>query len=115
MKQIDDPLALELAQRIRDTRLDKGLNQAQVAEQLGVSVPTYSHFENCTRSIHAGILLRLPEIFDVPISTLLPTSVVTDHDRYVTDRRVDELLAAWPDFTEAQRQALLSVMRCFRG
>jgi len=42
-------------------------------------------------------------------------AIVTRYDHYVTDRKLDEFLAAWPDLTEAQRQALLSVMRCFRG
>lgn len=115
MKPIDDPLALELAQRIRDTRLDKRLNQAQVAEQLGVSVQTYSHFENCTRAISTGILFRLSEIFDVPIAVLLPTSIVTRSDLGAIDQKLDELLILWPGLTEAQRQAILGVARCFRA
>jgi len=114
MKSID-PLVIELANRIRDIRVSKGMTQAQVAKRLHVSVQTYNHYESCTRVIGVDALLRLPSIFDVPIAELLPPSIITRYDHYVTDRKLDELLAAWPELTETQRQALLGVLRGFRS
>ncbi len=115
MKSTEDPLVFALAKKIRDARLNKGMTQAQVADRLHVSVQSYSHYENCTRMIGVDVLFRLPEIFDVPIAELLPDSIVTHYDHYVTDRKLDELLSAWPSLTEAQRQTILVVLRSFRG
>lgn len=113
MKSTEDPLVFALAKKIRDARLNKGMTQAQVADRLHVSVQTYSHYENCTRMIGVDVLFRLPEVFDVPIAALLPDAIVTRYDHYVTDRKLDELLSAWPELAENQKQALLGVLRGF--
>lgn len=60
--------------QIKDTRLARGLTQAEVAQQIHVTDAAYSRYENGLLDIPNGILLKLSDIFDVPIDYLLGNS-----------------------------------------
>ena len=56
---------LFLGARLKRLRRDRGLNQSQMADQLGISGSYLNHLERNQRPVTAGILLRLAEAFDV--------------------------------------------------
>ena len=56
---------LFLGARLKRLRRDRGLNQSQMADQLGISGSYLNHLERNQRPVTAGILLRLAETFDV--------------------------------------------------
>src|ERR671927_201449 len=58
---------LFLGARMKRLRRERGLNQSQMAEQLGISGPYLNHLERNQRPVTAGILLRLAESFDVDV------------------------------------------------
>src|SRR4051812_46980575 len=60
---------LFLGARLKRLRRERGLNQSQMAEQLGISVSYLNHLERNQRPVTAGILLRLAEAFDVDVKT----------------------------------------------
>jgi predicted transcriptional regulator/DNA-binding XRE family transcriptional regulator len=58
---------LFLGARLKRLRRERGLNQSQMAEQLGISGSYLNHLERNQRPVTAGILLRLAQQFDVDV------------------------------------------------
>jgi predicted transcriptional regulator/DNA-binding XRE family transcriptional regulator len=52
---------------LKRLRRERGLNQSQMADQLGISGSYLNHLERNQRPVTAGILLRLAEAFDVDV------------------------------------------------
>ena len=60
---------LFLGARLKRLRRDRGLNQSQMAVELGISGSYLNHLERNQRPVTAGILLRLAEAFDVDVKS----------------------------------------------
>ena len=58
---------LFLGARLKRLRRERGLNQTQMADELGISSSYLNHLERNQRPVTAGILLRLAEGFDVDV------------------------------------------------
>jgi predicted transcriptional regulator/DNA-binding XRE family transcriptional regulator len=58
---------LFLGARLKRLRRDRGLNQSQMAGELGISASYLNHLERNQRPVTAGILLRLAENFDIDV------------------------------------------------
>src|SRR6478752_5293621 len=58
---------LFLGARLKRLRRERGLNQTQMADQLGISGSYLNHLERNQRPVTAGILLRLAESFDIDV------------------------------------------------
>lgn len=58
---------LFLGARLKRLRRERGLNQSQMAHELGISGSYLNHLERNQRPVTAGILLRLAEAFDVDL------------------------------------------------
>ena len=58
---------LFLGARLKRLRRERGLNQSQMADELGISGSYLNHLERNQRPVTAGILLRLAEAFDVDV------------------------------------------------
>lgn len=57
--------------RIKDLREDSDISQKQLADVLGISQRTYSHYENGTRKIPLDILLALADYYNCSTDYLL--------------------------------------------
>ena len=82
---------------LQEARTSRGLTQADIAPQLGVSRATVAQIEAGRRSLKAEDLTRLAAFYGCSLSELLPP--VTD------DREVDgvaELFRSHPDLAEDQ-------------
>ncbi len=60
--------------KLKELRVDKGLTQKAMAEQLNISVPTLSHWECDYQEPAFKDLILLSEFFDVSIDELLGVS-----------------------------------------
>ena len=65
---------LFLGARLKRVRRERGLNQSQMADQLGISASYLNHLERNQRPVTAGILLRLAEAFDVDVKAFASES-----------------------------------------
>jgi predicted transcriptional regulator/transcriptional regulator with XRE-family HTH domain len=65
---------LFLGARLKRLRRERGLNQSQMADELGISASYLNHLERNQRPVTAGILLRLAEIFDVDVKAFASDS-----------------------------------------
>ncbi len=82
---------------LQEARTSRGLTQADIAPQLGVSRATVAQIETGRRSLKAEDLRRLANFFGCSPSELLPSA--TD-DQEVDD--VAELFRSHPDLAEDQ-------------
>ena len=57
--------------RIREMREDHDMTQKDVAERLGMKQPQYFRYEQGFRDVPTDILIRLSEMYDVSIDSLL--------------------------------------------
>ena len=62
---------IKIGQRIKELRERMGINQQRLADMLKVSRPTISQIENEERKISAAELIKLSEIFNLTIESLL--------------------------------------------
>jgi len=58
---------LFLGARLKRLRRERGLNQSQMADELGISASYLNHLERNQRPVTAGVLLRLAEGFDIDV------------------------------------------------
>src|SRR5688500_18623146 len=58
---------LFLGARLKRLRRERGLNQSQMADQLGISGSYLNHLERNQRPVSVGVLLRLAQSFDVDV------------------------------------------------
>src|SRR3954469_13515250 len=65
---------LFLGARLKRLRRDRGLNQSQMAGDLGISASYLNHLERNQRPVTAGVLLRLAQGFDVDVKTFASES-----------------------------------------
>jgi transcriptional regulator with XRE-family HTH domain len=67
-KKRPDPLDIEVGQRVRTFRLQKGLSQEKLGDQLGLTFQQVQKYEKGTNRISAGRLQRIANILGIPIS-----------------------------------------------
>ena len=74
MKIVDkEKVAKEFGQFIREAREAKGLYQADIAEQLGMSRAYYTHIEAGNREIYFTLAINICRILDLDISEFIKT------------------------------------------
>jgi transcriptional regulator with XRE-family HTH domain len=63
-----DPLDIEVGQRVRTFRLQKGLSQEKLGDRLGLTFQQVQKYEKGTNRISAGRLQRIANVLGIPIS-----------------------------------------------
>lgn len=61
---------MDLAQKIRKIRTDRGISQVQFAKDIGISRAALFNYEKGLRTPPIDILLKIAEKFDIDIDTL---------------------------------------------
>ena len=84
---------LFLGARLKRLRRERGLNQSQMADQLGISGSYLNHLERNQRPVTAGILLRLAEAFDVDVKSFAAESGESAGAGQLTEVFSDPMLA----------------------
>lgn len=62
---------LNLHQKIKQLRLNKNLTQLYIAEELGIDAASYSRLERGETRITINRIIKIAEIFDVGLETLI--------------------------------------------
>ena len=68
----DEVLSLQVGQRIQQLREEKGWSQRELAALLCASLTRISRYEAGEREVPLRTLMRLAQIFGVPVDFLLP-------------------------------------------
>ena len=69
-----DPKDVEVGRRVRAFRLNKGLSQEKLGDELGITFQQVQKYEKGVNRIGAGRLQRIAEILGVPVSEFFATS-----------------------------------------
>jgi transcriptional regulator with XRE-family HTH domain len=98
-------IALSKAVAVRVVRLRQAqrLTQRELAERLGIDVPTLSRYETGRRVFPLGVLFRVAEKLRVPVASLLTEGSGHEHP----------LLAACAGLDDQQMQLLIQVAQSF--
>jgi len=83
-----DPLDIEVGRRVRALRLEKGMSQEKLGNQLARTFQQIQKYENGTNRIGAGRLQRIAKILGVSVSALYPDPVPAGR----TSQEVAELI-----------------------
>ena len=70
-----DPLDIEVGRRVRALRLEKGMSQEKLGNQLARTFQQIQKYENGTNRIGAAKLQRIAQILGVSVSALYPDPV----------------------------------------
>lgn len=65
-------LDLQVVERIKSLRVQRGLSQSVVAEHLGIVHQQYHKYEAGLNRVSAGMLIKLAEILDCSVSDMIP-------------------------------------------
>lgn len=88
----DEVLSLQVGQRIQQLREEKGWSQRELAALLCVSLTRISRYEAGEREVPLRMLMRLAQVFRVPMDFLVPGMVQEPFEREL-QARVRQVLA----------------------
>lgn len=70
-----DPVYEYIGSRLRSFRLERGLKQKTVADQINVSVAQYCKYEDGSTKCSITALYKLADFFNIDISSLIPIAL----------------------------------------
>jgi transcriptional regulator with XRE-family HTH domain len=80
-----DPLDIEVGRRVRALRLEKGMSQEKLGNQLALTFQQIQKYENGTNRIGAAKLQRIAQILGVSVSALYPDPVPAGQNSQETE------------------------------
>ena len=104
-----------VADRLRALRQSRHLSLEQMAERMGVEVPTLVSFEAGEERIAAACLVEIARRFDVPVSSFFQglerTGFAGSPEATSTSNRDAIISYLFGDRSEPQKRALLSLVK----
>lgn len=108
-----------MANRIKELRKSRGMNQEALASYMGVSQQTISKIERNTDSLSMDILIRLAEYFNVTTDYLLGLS--NEKRNTLIQNRVRSRLEEYNDFvveyeelSDYNQRAIVEIMHALK-
>lgn len=100
-------IQLKLGKKLQKLRAEKKVNQAQVAQYIGLTIAAYQNYENGRREANYETLTKLAEFFDTSADYLLGLSPEPAREKNSS--------AAEPDAAPSEQEAIISaVLEAFR-
>lgn len=108
-----DTLAAEIGTRLAQLRKDKGITQAELAEQLGISQPMASDYERGKLRLHGELIIQLGEILGVSADEILGIKASKATKGVVKNRRLSHRLEAIDQLSKRDQDALFRTIDAF--
>ncbi len=110
----------ELRVIIRDLREDNDVKQKTIAEYLGVSLQTYSNYENGHRDIPIWVVAKLAQFYKVSTDYLLGTDTsylgnTNLHSKYLGDITLHDVVYDLQKFDARERRDLLKYIKFLKS
>lgn len=81
------------SENLKNLRKEKGLTQEELAERLHIVRQTVSKWEKGLSVPDADLLIRIAEIFEASVSTLLGDTVESSGDKNIVAQKLEQLNA----------------------
>ncbi len=95
---------IEIGQRIRKFRLERGLTQERLSEMAGLTPAHFSHVETGNTKVSLPSLLRIAESLDITLDDLVCPNLA--HTKHVSVKEMDVLLS---DCSDKEARALVTI------
>lgn len=102
----------KIGERIARLRKDRGLTQKELADQLNVSQPVVSDYENDVIRIPADVVIQLAAVLNVSSDELLGLKG-SDTTKGIQNRRLNRRLVAIEKLNKRDQEALLRTIDAF--
>ena len=107
---------VELGQRLRESRIAKGLRQEQVAEAIGSHAVTISKYERGVQDPNTGLLLEMAPLYDVSVDWLLTGQEDSIDDIDIEDPELSLFFRGeWDEFTDYEKEFIREALRDSRA
>lgn len=97
-----------LGKNIKEFRLEKGLTQKELAENIGVTQGTIHFWEQEINEPSSGYIVKLAEYFNISTDELL--SYEKKNKNYSLPPKLEKLIRAFNSLTENQQDLALSII-----
>ena len=97
---------VEIGEKIRKYRKEKGVSQEQLAEKVGISVTHMSHIETANTKLSLPVLVSVAEVLGVGVDALVKEKCAECEENLVEELR--ELLS---ECNESEIRVIMDVAR----
>ena len=101
---------MNLGENIKRIRKEKGLQQKQVALELGVDQSNYNKIENGKREPSVTILQKLADLFGVTMDYMINPSGKLPKEVVIEDKTANEQLRLIAQLNEEDRQVIFKMI-----
>ena len=108
-----DKLAIEIGARLAQLRTEKGIKQAELAEQLGISQPMASDYERGKLRLHGELIIQICGMLDISADELLGIQPSAKTTRGTQNRRLSRRLQAIDQLPKRDQDALFRTIDAF--
>ena len=103
MTDTPDPLDLEIARRLKTTRISRGMTQAELGRSIGVTFQQVQKYERGLNRVSASTLIKCAVALDTSVAALCGEDEIAPESK--------PLVMAYSLLREDQRRAILAVVR----
>lgn len=103
MTDAPDPLDLEIARRLKATRITQGMTQTELGQAIGVTFQRVQKYDRGSNRVSASTLMKCAVALDTSIAALCGEDDIAPESK--------PLIRAYSLLREDQRRAILAVVR----
>lgn len=107
MTDTPDPLDLEIARRLKATRISQGMTQAELGRLIGVTFQQVQKYERGLNRVSASTLIKCAVALDTSVAALCGEDEIAPESK--------PLIMAYSLLREDQRRAILAVVRAMNS
>jgi len=79
---------MKLNEKIKQLRIDNNITQRELAQKLGVSIPTLQKYEYGTLKIKSEILIKMCDIFQIELNELTKFLEKEDFKNFEREKKI---------------------------
>lgn len=100
-----------VGRNIRASRKMAGLNQAELAEQIGIRFQQLQKYETGTNRVSAGRIVAICNILDIPLAQLFAGTSLNDDTPSLMDDESTEALVAFCKIADCNKPSAIRVLQ----
>ena len=108
--KIKDAVRRTIASNIKSARIAANMTQADAADRLGITAQAVSNFERGVNGIENSLLIRMCEIYNASMSSILGEEEETPPSRLMPTEREIQILEALRTKSAEEQKALLTLL-----